>query len=234
MPDSALSPEEFDLLAAELALGVSEGEGRVRALRLQLSDRSFRNAVLAWQDRLAPLLAEVPSVETGLNLWPRIEAMLEPAAPTRLVQRLRAWRVGALAASAVAAVLAVLLVVEPAPPVPQPQPVTPAAVAQLLAKSGEALLVVRVDQASGTLRVRAVALPQDRRVPELWVIPAGGAPQSLGLINPSGTSDVALQPALRELLREGSTIAVTLEPADGAPHRAPTGAILGSAPLSTL
>lgn len=232
MADAAPSSEEFDFLAAELALGVVEGEDRVRALRLKLTDRSFRAAVQEWQDRFAPMLAAIPAVEAP-EIWPRLEAMLEPVAQTEIVRRLKAWRIAAVAASGVAAALAILLAIEPVPQ-PQPQPVTEAAVAQLLTKSGEALLVVRLDQASGTLRVRAVALPGGQRVPELWVIPAGGTPQSLGLINRTGTSEFAARPGLRAFLREGSTIAVTLEPSDGAPHQAPSGAILGSAPLSTL
>jgi anti-sigma-K factor RskA len=231
MPESALSPEEFDLLAAELALGVVEGEDRVRALRLQLADRSFRTAVLAWQERLSPMLDDVPSAAPGLQIWPRIAAMLEPRAPVGLIRRLRAWRVGAIAASAAAALLAVLLVTRP---MPEPARPTEAAIAQLLDQSGAALLVARYDEASGTLRVRAVRLPDGQRVPELWVIPAGGAPQSLGLINRTGVSNVDAEPALRALLRDGAVIAVTLEPADGVPHQAPSGAILGSAPLSTL
>jgi anti-sigma-K factor RskA len=231
MPEPAVSPEEFDLLAAELALGVIEGEDRVRALRLQLADRNFRAAVLAWHERLAPMLDDLPSAVPGPNVWLRIAAMLEPRAPIGLVRRLRAWRVGAMAASAAAALLAVLLVTRPAP---EPAPPTEAAVAQLLDQSGAALLVARYDQASGTLRVRAVRLPEGRRVPELWVIPAGGAPQSLGLISRIGVSNVDAEPALRALLRDGAVIAVTLEPADGVPHQAPSGAILGSAPLSTL
>jgi anti-sigma-K factor RskA len=230
MADPALAPDEADLIAAELALGVLEGEDRVRALRLQLADRNFRTAVLGWQERLSPMLDELRTAEPP-DLWHRIERMLEAPRASSIGRRLRAWRISALAASAVAASLAILLAVQPAP---QPAPVTPAAIAQLLTREGEALLVVRLDPASGTLRVRAIALPEDRRVPELWVIPAGGAPQSLGLIRRTGTSELAAQPELRALLREGSTIALTLEPAGGAPHRAPTGAILGSAPLSTL
>ncbi|AQR74409.1 anti-sigma factor domain-containing protein [Sphingomonas sp. LM7] len=231
MADAVLSPEEFDLLAAELALGVIEGEDRVRALRLQLADRSFRTAVAAWQERLAPMLAEIPSAAPGTGVWPRIEQMLAPVASGGVLRKLRAWRAGAVAASAAAALFAVLLLTRPAP-----EPIRPAeaAVAQLLDQSGAALLVARYDQASGTLRVRAVRLPESQRVPELWVVPAGGAPQSLGLINRTGVSNVAAEPAVRALLQDGAVIAVTLEPADGLPHQAPSGAILGSAPLSTL
>ena len=233
MPED-IPPEEFDLLAAELALGLLEGEDRVRALRLRLSDRSFRMAVSAWQDRLAPMFAEVPDAEPRPDVWSRVAALLEDRAPNGVVRKLRAWRIGAFAASAVAAGLALLILFAPLRAPRPPQPAQPVAIAQLLDKSGRALLLARLDGESGKLRVQAIQLPEDARVPELWVIPPGGAPLSLGLIGRSGSSDLAADARSRALLRPGSVIAVTLEPADGAPHRAPTGEILGSAPLTAL
>lgn len=50
-----MSPEERDMLAAELALGVLEGEALAQALRLKLADKAFAVQVEAWQARLAPL-----------------------------------------------------------------------------------------------------------------------------------------------------------------------------------
>jgi anti-sigma-K factor RskA len=139
-----------------------------------------------------------------------------------------------MTASAVAAALAVALLFAPLR-VPEPvRPVQSVAIAQLLDKSGQALLLVKLDGETGQMRVQSLQLPDSSRVPELWVIPAGGTPHSLGLIGRSGTRDIAANAQNRELLRPGSVIAVTLEPADGAPHRAPTGDILGSAPLSML
>lgn len=233
MPEE-IPPEEFDLLAAELALGLLEGEDRVRALRLRLSDRSFRMAVSAWQDRLAPMLAEVPDAKPGPDLWPRVAALLEDRAPNGVVRKLRAWRLGALAASAMAAGLALLLLFAPLRAPRPPHPVGAVAIAQLLDKSGKPLLLAQLGGENGKLKVQALNLPEGERVPELWVIPPGGTPHSLGLIGRSGTTDLAADARSRALLQPGSVIAVTLEPADGAPHRAPTGEILGSAPLSTL
>lgn len=231
MPETALSPEEFDLLAAELALGVLDGAERVRALRLQLADKSFRMAVLAWQDRLSPLFSEIIEVPAGAGTWAKIEAGLADRAPAGNPRQLRAWRFGALAASAVAAALALVLILQPARPIETAPQIE---IAQLVSKSGASLLVAQYDQAAGMLRVRAAQLPGDARAPELWVIPKGGAPHSLGLISPSGNSDILADPAQKALLLPGSLLAVTLEPVAGAPHKAPTGEILGSAPLSTL
>lgn len=234
MVDALSSPEERDLLAAEFALGVLEGPDRVQALRLQLSDRGFRTAVIAWQERLAPLFDEIPEIVPDPATWPRIAAALDDRRSTGMAGRLRAWRFGAFGAGAVAAGLALVLALQPMrAPAPQP-PAQPGAIAQLQGKAGEPLVVAHYDPASGRLRVRASGLPESPRVPELWVIPAGGAPHSLGQIARAGPSELTADAPTRALLRSGSTIAVTLEPADGKPHAAPTGDILSTAPLSSL
>jgi anti-sigma-K factor RskA len=233
MADALPPPEEFDLLAAELALGVLEGDDRLRALRLRLSNRGFRVAVQAWQERLAPMFDEIEPVPAEPETWRRIEESLDERAEPGAIRKLRAWRTGAIGAGAVAAALALMLLL-PQPPAPQPAP-APAAIAQVTTKSGEALLVAQYDGNTGKLRVRASGLPQIARVPELWVIPQGGAPQSLGSFNRSGPSELSPDPATRALLtRSGSALAVTMEPAEGVPHKAPSGEILGTAPLSAL
>ena len=59
-------------MAAELALGVLEGDERAEAMRHSLSNPAFAAMVRTWQDRLDPLgegFAEAPPP----NLWPAIE-----------------------------------------------------------------------------------------------------------------------------------------------------------------
>ncbi|MBL7372452.1 hypothetical protein INQ23_24295, partial [Escherichia coli] len=50
MPEP-MTPEERDALAAELALGLLEGDARAQAMRLRLSDSDFAAAVEAWDGR---------------------------------------------------------------------------------------------------------------------------------------------------------------------------------------
>jgi anti-sigma-K factor RskA len=233
MADPIASPEELDLLAAELVLGVLEGADRVRALRLQLADRDFRDAVMAWQTRLAPLFDAIPEAPVDPALWSRVEAFLPDLRKSRFAARLRAWRLGAIGAGALAAALAMVLIVQPAS-TPAPDARTATSIAQLTGKSGESLLVAQYDPRVGRLRVRTANVPTSALEPELWVIPVGGAPHSLGRIPKTGSSELTLDPATRALLRSGSVLAMTLEPADGKRHGAPSGAILGAAPLSEL
>ena len=68
---------------------------------------------------------------------------------------------------------------------------------------------------------------------ELWVIPAGGKPVSLGTLSGSDQSHVRLANALADLLREGATIAISVEPRGGSPTGSPTGPVVASGPLKS-
>ena len=72
------------------------------------------------------------------------------------------------------------------------------------------------------------------RAPELWLIPAGGAPRSLGLVSIDRAHTVAVPDALRDALVNGSVLAITLEPATGAPQGIPTGPIIAKGDIANL
>ncbi|WP_128566456.1 anti-sigma factor, partial [Methylobacterium crusticola] len=130
---------------------------------------------------------------------------------------LRRWRRAALAAGALAAGLAVFIALERLPP----------AGAQYVAvvNRGGALpaLVVRVDTRAGAVQVRSLSAeaPPDRSL-ELWVIPKGEAPRSLGLLSAAPATRLALPAAERARL-DDAVLAVTVEPPGGSPSGAPTG-----------
>lgn len=226
-------PQDQDVLAAELALGLLDDAERVRALRLQLADRGFRQAVARWEARFVALFDAIPSRAPGDAVWPRIESALDEQATLPMRRAASGWRIGAIVAGIAACLLAALLLFQTRAPLP-PAPTAPPLIAQLTGSAGEPLVVARYDGDAGRLDLRTTNLPHGAKAPELWVIPAGGAPRSLGLIAREGPSQVAPTPPIRDLLREGAKLAVTMEPADGAPHAAPSGAILGAAPLSRL
>lgn len=66
------------------------------------------------------------------------------------------------------------------------------------------------------------------KVWEVWTIPAGGAPVSAGLMH-GGSDNVLVVP---NPVDKGTTVAITAEPDDGAPHGGPTGSIALSGGLS--
>ncbi|MGH8204486.1 MAG: anti-sigma factor domain-containing protein, partial [Steroidobacteraceae bacterium] len=72
----------------------------------------------------------------------------------------------------------------------------------------------------------------DRRARELWALPEGAAPVSLGLMPESGSIRLALDDRQRAALAAATNVAVSDEPAGGSPTGAPTGAVLYVAPLA--
>jgi len=66
---------------------------------------------------------------------------------------------------------------------------------------------------------------------ELWMLPEGRAPVSLGLLPGTGNAALPLDAEALAVLAQTMTLAVSLEPAGGSPTGAPTGPVLFTAPL---
>lgn len=230
-------PDVPDDLAAEYALGVLDGEERLRAQALQRSDPAFAASVEAWQTRLAPLLHEVAELQAGDHVWDRISGRIN-ATNDNAAQSARRWRTATFVTGAVAASLAVFVLTRPdVPPAPAPAPVTAAVtqhVAQLVDPQGKPLLTIGYDAQAGTMKVSAATLGAEGRVPELWVIPPDGKPRSLGELTADGTSRVVPPAQLQQFVRDGATMAITLERREGIPHAAPTGAIVASGTITSI
>lgn len=244
--DDALTPaDEQAVLAAELALGVLEGEALAEALRRKLADPAFAAEVTAWEVRLAPLSADIAE-DTSVNVWSAVAQRIgtEAAAPAPVVAAnddgdpARGWRYGTFTATAVAAALAVILIARPPPVAPAPVEIVRApdqvVVAQLAGSGDAARLAANYDPLAGAMRVRAIAIPKSDLVPELWVIPGDGVPRSLGIVSASGTTDVDLSPENRALIADGATLAITMEPLAGAPHAAPSSTPIATGKISVI
>lgn len=235
-------------LAAEYALGVLDaGERRLAETRLA-ADAGFRAEVQAWQDALHPLSDSIPAASPPADLWPRIDASLAGADPRPLDRPARAaagggwwsslsfWRgatagMGALAAAAVA--FAVLPTNRPAGPTPidaQPQMI----VARLASDREPAAFIVAYDPMRKSTLVTPLTQEQVDRVHELWVIPEGGTPQSLGVIRMDQPGRYAVPEALQRLVVGEGALAVSLEPEGGSPTGSPTGPVVAQGPLNRV
>ncbi|MFL9841907.1 anti-sigma factor [Sphingomonas sp. ST-64] len=238
MTDPVPLPGDRDLLAAELALGVLEGDDLAAAQRQRLADPAFADAVETWEQLLAGLALETVEEAVPVALWQRVEAAIAETPDTVAsivpLQRLRRWQFGAGAAGAVAAALAILLMLpRPAvegPPPDRTQPVAsrPAIVAQLRGEDAGPIIAARYDPQTAQLRLAVDAMGESDLAPELWVIPDDGVPRSLGLIAPTGDTQLTVAQGHRTMIRDGATLAVTMEPRASAPHQAPSSAPVAS------
>jgi anti-sigma-K factor RskA len=235
MDDHLTPAEERDALAAELALGLLDGQARADALRLSLSDPEFAAQVAAWEAKLAPLHDEWTDAQPGAAVWSGIERQLADAPAdkiTAIETRLRRWRAGALLSGAVAAALAFVLITQP---VPTPKPAAPQlAVARIESDAAGPLVLARYNQSNGLMQLRIHGFEPGTLAPELWVIPEGGTPVSLGQIGHAGEAEMTMPPPHRLLMTEGATLAITMEPASKTPHPAPSSVAVASGKIITI
>jgi anti-sigma-K factor RskA len=235
-PDS-VDPPPDDVLAGEFVLGVLDTTQR-RQLQARIqTDRAFARRVEDWERRLAPLLTDIQPVQVPDSVWTAVCARLgwtdrEPEAPaTGFWQRLGFWRAATVVASIVAIAAIGFSLDRSLFPGLQPglqlesaaKPVTP-----LQRDDGTPGWLASVDSEQGTVLMVPVPAAADAqgRVPELWLIPAGKAPVSLGAVSLNRSHLVTVPQNARAALVAGSTLAITLESAAGIPHAAPTSAII--------
>ena len=225
-PDSGV-PE--DIAAAELALGLLEGEERGAALRRVLAEPGFAAQVEWWRLRLAGLFDLWPERAAPPHLAARIEASLDGTPAPAQTSRF-AWPALAAVTSAIAASLLLFVMVRPEPTVPVPQPIPVARpTSVLVAMLGDAKSPVAAvyDPANGALRVAAGPGVPEARVAQLWVIGGDGVPHSLGLLSGRPTS-LAPKGVDRGRIAPGATLAISVEPLGGSPTGLPTGPVVAT------
>lgn len=218
-----------DLTAAEFALGLLDPAERQAAAAREMRDPAFAAAVARWEEQAASLfdLEALPPA----NIWPAIAARLPANDDRRALGRWR-WATGGAVAAAL--VLGVVALRPGAAPHAMPAPVLAPAhplVALLAAPGRREALAVSIAADRRGFATSAVALDLGAHSAELWVIPAGGAPRSLGVVvaRPGWR---AVAPALAASLTPGATLAVSVEPRGGSPTGKPTGPVIVSGIVS--
>lgn len=233
-------------LAAEFALGTLRGRARERFRRWIAEDASIAAAALQWELRLAPMAAAVAPVHPPARVWRAILKRLDAgqARGEGVWSSLVFWRNLGLVASGMAAGLLVAIgVIAPQGPHPAPAPVvlripSNEMVAAYLAvlsdsKTLKPALVVSAGRSSNDLWVKALdpAIHVPDRSLELWGLPTGGAPKSLGVIVRSDKmTALKLAAVADQALADFPALAVSLEPMGGSQTGAPTGPVLYTGP----
>jgi anti-sigma-K factor RskA len=230
-------PPSDDVLAGEYVLGVlNAAERRQVQARLE-TDRAFARRVEEWEVRFAPLLADIEPVEVPAAVWSAVCQRLGWTERERprpgFWESLGFWR-GATVVSTVVAIAALaftvqhLTTVTPPPVAQQPAESAAGPVTPLQHDDGTPGWLASVDAAGGTVQIVPVPAAPDAqgRVPELWLIPAGKAPVSLGAVSTTQSHTVTVPQRARADLVAGSILAITFESAVGIPHAAPSSAVI--------
>jgi anti-sigma-K factor RskA len=242
--------EEVSLVAAEYVLGVLGAHERAAVERVLARDANMAREVAFWEERLGAMADEVAPVAPPEAMLALIETAVfgrpeasPNARPAAVVQRQRAglwrslafWRglafVSAALAAASLAALAYLGPLRLLPSTGSRQPL----LATLGQTSGQPGFVAAIGGGGRELViVPASLLAADQRSMELWLIPAGDKPHSLGLIAPGAPVRLTLPPDLVGRVNTDAALAVSLEPPGGSPTGQPTGPVIASGKLTSL
>lgn len=234
----ATPEQDMPIQAAELALGLLDGDERAAAMRRVLAEPDFAREVEMWRDHFARMFSEWPEATPGDDVERRVFAAIHGAAnDTAPARGPWAWATGVVTLIAACLVLALALrpqriVMVPAPtavaamptmiaaitPTPDGGTVTPFAV-MFDPNTGEARLAGGVDVPAGSSA-------------ELWVIAKDEPPHSLGLVR-GDRSRVSIGGANLARMTAGATLAVSIEPEGGSPTGLPTGPVVATGTLAT-
>lgn len=227
---TGMTDEDFTL-AGEYVLGLLDaGQEAFVAARIAM-DSDFAAEVEAWRLRLNPLLG--PEHLAPAHIWPKIKKAL-PVATLQDVgtAKLTFWRALTGISVTAAIFLGVLLLQQPAfvAPVANPTPM----IAALGSADGRSAITASYNSAQGVMLLTPVALDTGALYPELWIIPADGKARSLGIIKGDRPTEMDVSHEMRQYMNEGALLAITPEPAQGAPGGVATGPVLASGKMIIL
>jgi anti-sigma-K factor RskA len=225
---------------AEYVLGVLDADARAAVAREVASSEAAAAAVASWEKRLAALASELPEVTPSQQVWTRIrealdlDARREPLQRQSLWANVNLWRWLTVGATAVAAACVVLILrtTVQAPILQGGRGVL--MVASLRQDNGVTDWTTTIDLGRKQIVVvpaAAASIAADRST-QLWLIPAGRAPISVGVFTPSTATVLPLTSNLLAQLGPTAALAVSVEPAGGSPTGQPTGPVIAKGLLS--
>jgi anti-sigma-K factor RskA len=221
-------PRLQNLLAGEYVLGLMRGAARRRCERLMMERADLATEVSAWEGRFAAWALRLDPVDPPAYLeWRLLGRVRKDARPRGERLRNTFWRTWAVAATVV---LAMVILSQRLTP---PAEVKPAEFALMSDAKGTPLWLISVHPEANRLDMKVVTpnpAPAGKSY-ELWMIPDGGKPVPMGLMNETGLASETIPSQLLARLAGAKAFAISLEPKGGSPTGQPTGPVLWVAPL---
>jgi len=226
--------EDMDMLAAEYVLGTLDAEERNAVSARRQREGELDSAIMEWENRLAPMLAQVGDAAPRADLLADIQKTIEERSAggdmagsnvVALRRQVSRWRALAMGATALAASLVGVMVFS--------STIFPPANQQFVAvfQDGDApprfVLSINLETRELTVRPVAAELPEGKTY-QLWIKAdqLGPSPQSLGLL------DKPERPTRKELrqfdpmLLQKATFGISIEPEGGSKTGKPSAGAL--------
>ena len=224
-----------EVIAGEYVLRtLPEDEREAFERRLKI-EPDLSGLVDAWERHFARLASRLPPVQPSEAVWRGIERAINArTVPAKEAQRpmwknIVFWRVSAVAGIAAAIILAVFVVGGPRAPIGDSVQNLREFVWVLTDGQKRPNFVIKFDQD----RKRVTVIPLEAQAEagkdmQLWLVPAsgGGAPKSLGLLQPASVTTLSLDEKELGAPIDSGILAVSVEPPGGTTTGAPTGPVI--------
>lgn len=207
-------------LAAQYALGTLRGNARLHFEKRLAQEQELAQLLGRWQTLLAPFENNTQQQIPPERVWKKIQLSLPPQKTTS------SWNWNYLGWALAAGLAAIVLV----PYLTSRSPELTPLVVLNSSDAAKGQWIVNADSERKTLQLVPV---QPREIAannslQLWAIPSGAKPISLGLVNASQSTQLTADGVI---LSPGTTIAISLEPQGGSPTGQPTGPVVFSGTL---
>ena len=248
------NPELLDRLAASYALGTLRGGARRRFESMARESATVRAAALVWQGRWSGLAELQDTAQPAPAVWTRIDNLVQAQKADAAMQAARApvaapaaqgwfsslllWR-GAALTGAVATLAAVVVGLQVNGGLRTTSGAQIAALQQKLEAAPQIQYVAVLNDAQAAASMLVTFDPQSNKLVlqrvggfnegadkslQLWALPPGGGPRSLGVMGHEG---VYTLPAAPTDMQGVPALAISLEPLGGVPGEGgPTGPVL--------
>ncbi|MEI6002226.1 anti-sigma factor [Paraburkholderia bengalensis] len=226
--------DENDLRCAEYVLGVLGADERREIELASQQEPGMAESIARWQTRLMPLGEDIGAEAPPSWVWDRVQSRLgwtQTGRQVGLWNSLPFWRLTGLVSAAAVCVLVVVLVrTALLDNARAPSAGAQYLVATLGRRGAGQGWTATVDARHAQIVVvppRDFAIAADRST-QMWMIPEGSKPVSLGVIDPQRPTVLPVSREQIESLGPQTVFAVSLEPHGGSPSGQPTGPVLAS------
>ncbi|BCJ92172.1 hypothetical protein IZ6_29070 [Terrihabitans soli] len=237
--DDKPATEDEAPLAAEFVLGLVQGDQRDALEKRRRDDYVFAREVEFWEARLGPISSDIAPEPVSPEVWDKIAqavgAKPVPLSASKAVKKdtlwssLPFWRSMSVGTSALAAACLVFLISGPASP-------PPSLVATLTLTDGKSAFMASVDRMTGKVMLMPAAdmpAPADH-THELWIVPVGGTPRSLGTFSANAPIMIEMPRDVMPGADPEAMLAVSVEPMGGSKTGAPTGPVVASGKMHEI